>query len=616
MCGIAGLTGLPRGREAIRDDLERMCDALRHRGPDASGYHVEDEMGLGMRRLRIIDLEGGDQPIANEDGSVTVVFNGEIYNYRQLRDRLQRRGHRFVTDSDTEVLVHLYEERGSDLVRELNGMFAFAIWDAGRQRLLLARDRIGIKPLYYWLTGSGLVFASELKGLAALDWFPQRMDRTALASFLSLGYVPDPLAIYLGVRKLQPGHRLIWQRDGQSRVEEYWSPVQQEDPSIDAGAAVEELRRLVDEAVEARMIADVPLGAFLSGGLDSSTIVAHMAAHSSQPIRTFSIGFEEPEFDEADDARVVSEALGTDHTQLIVRPDVEALMERVSLWFDEPFADMSSMPTYLIAELARKHVTVALSGDGGDELFGGYVRYRKAMAHPPSLGRGLRAGLAAVSRSLPHAFPGRYRLLELSRTPAGRYASTVGKPLEVRDGGIARAEIASRISSVDGILADEFRQVEGSYPHQLMSVDLQSYLPGDILTKVDRMSMAVSLEARVPFLDHRVVEFAMRIPARLKIKDVGKWVLRESVKDVLPERVFEKPKRGFGVPLSAWFRDELSHRLNDLLLPESPIGAFVDMPAVQRVIREHQSRRRNHQGQLWRLLVLHIWLKAHSPQTG
>lgn len=611
MCGIAGWAGWEDAPPQAA--LERMCDVIVHRGPDDCGYHMGPRVALGMRRLSIIDLAGGHQPISSEDGRCTIVFNGEIYNHPELRRALEASGHTFATHSDTEAIVHLYEERGVDVVQGLNGMFAFAIWDDRTERLLVARDRLGIKPLYYWETAGGVAFASELKSIRVLDRFHPELDEEALALYLMLGYVPDPLTIYRGVRKLPPGHRLTWSRSEGVRIEPWWSPLRDEDPGLDEAEATAEIRRLIEDAVRIRMIADVPLGAFLSGGIDSSTVVAYMTRHSSQPVRTFSIGFEEPEFNEADDARAVSEALGTDHTQLIVRPDVDALIEQVVLAFDEPFADPSAIPTFLVSELARRHVKVALSGDGGDELFGGYERYDEVLRTRRGPPDALAPALGGLVRRLPQGTFGRNLMLDWTRDAEGRYAGRVGRSLDPREGGVGSAALTARASAFDRLLDPWFRQVpNGSLAHRMMSVDLLTYLPGDILTKVDRMSMAVSLEARVPLLDYRLAELAMRIPSDLKIRGgVGKWILREAVGPLLPPRVLEKRKQGFGVPLRDWFRKELKHRVDALATSEA-LAPWVDVAALQRVLREHHAGRRDQSATLWRLVVLDLWLTAEG----
>ena len=589
-----------------------MCDAIRHRGPDDAGYLRRGDVALGMRRLSIIDVGGGRQPIGNEDGTVQVVFNGEIYNFQEIRARLERSGHRFRTGADTEVLVHLYEERGDALVDDLRGMFAFALWDGRRERLLIARDRLGIKPLHYvLLPGGGLAFGSELKCLVRGGFTGDAIDRRALSSYLALGYVPDPLCILEGVRKLPPGHLAAWERDRGLTVRRYWAPPRETDPSIDEVTAVREIQRLLAESVRYRLISDVPLGAFLSSGLDSSTVVAEMTRQASGPVRTFSIGFREPDFNEAPGAAAIAKALGTEHTELIVEPNVEELFEWLALAFDEPFADSSAIPTLLVSRLAADHVKVVLSGDGGDELFGGYTRYldfeRRAALPLPSL-RGL---IGATARRLPHGARGRNRLLELSRDERGRYVGMVADPLTVVDGGVARPGVAAAAGPWEGLL-DEAWEESGRFDRlgRLMHVDLLSYLPGDILTKVDRMSMAASLEARVPLLDHRLVEFACRIPTELKIRDgSGKWIFRRAVEDRVPPGALAKSKQGFGVPLRPWLRGPLSHRIEDLADSEA-LAAYLEPEAVSRVVQEHLRGRRDHSPLLWKLMVLRTWLEA------
>lgn len=596
-----------------------MCRTLVHRGPDDEGYYTNDDVGLGMRRLSIIDLAGGRQPISNEDDTVHVVFNGEIYNHRELRSELERAGHRFTTRSDTEVLVHLFEEHGLEMVHSLRGMFAFAIWDERRSRLFLARDRLGIKPLYYSSRGTDeFGFASELKALRPFLPSTPEIDRRALGLYLAFGYVPDPHAIYEGVLKLPPGHRLVWTREDGAEVERYWSPVRSERPVSDERAAVRKLRELLEDAVRYRLIADVPLGAFLSGGLDSSAVVACMARAMDRPVRTFTIGFEDPRWNEAPHAAEVARALGTDHTELIVKPDVEDLFERVAVSFDEPFADSSALPMYLVSELARDHVKVCLSGDGGDELFGGYVRYREMLRRDGELSPAFRSALGGLARRLPRSTYGRNRLLELSRSRKGRYAGMVARSLRVDEGGVARGDLAAGVPDLDQMLDPWFAQADDrDFPAQLMLVDALSYLPGDILTKVDRMSMAVSLEARVPLLDHRLAEFAFSLPTRMKFRNgEGKWVFRKAVEDLLPDSVFRKPKHGFGVPLGPWFRHELRHRCEELTAEGSPLFEFVQPEAVRQTVAEHQRGRRDHSQMIWRLLVLRFWLERVHHGEG
>ena len=613
MCGIAGFVGRP-GAPAWHDGsasarLASMCDAIYHRGPDEWGSRVSDGAAIGMRRLSIIDVAGGHQPIPNEDGSVHIVFNGEIYNFRDLQSRLRARGHRLATRSDTETLVHLYEDHGARLVNELRGMFAFAIWDDRRARLLVARDRLGIKPLYYWAHPDGLAFASELRALLTLPGFPRTIDHDAIVEYMALGYVPEPRSVFAGVSKLPPGHLLEWSATEGLRVERYWSPVRTE-IAIDEREAIEETRRLIDESVTIHLESEVPLGAFLSGGIDSSGVVAAMARVANHPVRTFSIGFREREFDESAHAAEVARALGTRHTELVVRPDADMLFEQVARALDEPFADPSALPTFLVSHLARRDVTVALSGDGGDELFGGYTRYletNRATELPASA----RSVLRAVALSLPHIAFGRNRLLALGRSLRGRYASTVALPVRESEGGILRSAVADRSDAFDRVLDRWFDGASSrDFLTQLTIVDIQSYLPGDILTKVDRMSMAHSLEARVPLLDHVVAEFALSLPSSLKLRDgVGKWVLRQAIAGAVPASVLQRPKQGFDVPIRDWFRGPLSYRLDALLDEQSAVYEWAEPRAVRRIVGEHRMGRRDHARTIWRLLMLDRWCR-------
>ena len=609
MCGIAGFAGWPLGAEEAGRSVRAMCDAILHRGPDDSGYFVAPEVALGMRRLSIIDVAGGQQPIGNEDGSVQVVFNGEIYNHHEVRRDLVGRGHRFRTRSDTETIVHLYEEMGEAFVERLRGMFAIALWDVRAKRLVLARDRVGIKPLSYWVTPDGIAFCSELRSLLALDRFPRRLDDRGMAAFLSLGYVPDPLAAFAGVAKLPPGHVLTWSAERGVAVQRYWTPVVAETPVVDEASAVERLRELLAAAVGSHLEAEVPLGAFLSGGLDSSTVVALMARGAAIEPHTFSIGFDDVAFNEAPHARRVAEAIGTRHTELVVRPDADRWIEGIVGIFDEPFADSSALPTYVVSWLARQHVTVSLSGDGGDELFGGYTRYLDALRRPtlPAWGRSV---LRAVGRALPHVAPGRGRLLDRARSREAAYAGTVSFPLAPVDGGMAAHRLVPRDGEFGDLLADAFAAAHArDFVSQMTLVDVATYLPGDILTKVDRVSMAVSLEARVPLLDHALVEFALALPAGLKIRDgVGKQVFRRAIRGLVPTAVLDHPKLGFAVPVGAWFRGPLRHRLDRLSATDGGLYDVLDRASVRRLVREHLMRRRDHSTALWRALVLQLWL--------
>ena len=611
MCGIAGFAGGTSPESERQISLRAMCAAIVHRGPNEEGRYLAADVALGMRRLSVMDPAMGQQPMGNEDGSIQLVFNGEIYNHRQLRRDLVARGHTMATSSDTEVIVHLYEDLGDGVVDALRGMFAFALWDTRRHRLLIARDRIGIKPLYYWEHDGGLSFASELRSLLATSEFTPRVSAEAVAQYLTFGYVPETHCIFEGVRKLPPGHRLTWEPGSQPRIERYWTPVRPERSEISDGEAIETLRALLRESVSLHLESDVPLGAFLSGGIDSSTVVAQMAQLVPGRVKTFSIGFEEASHNEAPHAALVAREIGTDHTELIVRPDADSLVDSVITGFDEPFGDSSALPTFLVSQMAREQVTVALSGDGGDELFGGYTRYAELLSRRelPAVARG---ALARVAAHLPHGARGRNRLLDMARTIRGRYAATVALPADVREGGVLSPSLASAISPMDALLQAAFSPVAGrDLLSQMTAVDLVTYLPGDILTKVDRMSMSVSLEARVPLLDHHIVEFAAALPSRLKRRDgVGKWLLREAITGLVPSRVLEHPKHGFGVPLARWFREDLRYRLEALLAPEARLAPYVERDAVARLVGEHFSGRRDHSHLLWRLIALEIWLGA------
>ena len=574
MCGIAGYVGTSRSRAEREADVRHMCDAIRHRGPDDHGYFVAPGVALGMRRLSIIDVAGGHQPMTNEDGRITIVFNGEIYNHRDLRPQLVRAGHTFTTQSDTEAIVHLYEETGPQLLDQLRGMFAFALWDARQHRLFAARDRLGIKPLYYWLMPNGaLAFASELRSFLALPWFQADLDPQAIGEYLAFGYVPDPHAVFRGVRKLPPGHSLTWTPADGIVVERYWTPIRSESRVDDVEETVAALRTLLGEAVRYHLESDVPLGAFLSGGIDSSTVVAFMTRASAQTVRTFSIGFDEASFDESRHAASVAAALGTRHTTLVVRPDADALFDQIVAAFDEPFADPSALPTFLVSLLARQHVTVALSGDGGDELFAGYTRYGETVQRGQIGNAMLRSLLRQVALALPFMAPGRNRILDMSRQARGRYVSTVASPLDVASGGVGTRALAAALGPFEQFLDPWFDlSASRDFATQLSMVDTLTYLPGDILTKVDRMSMAASLEARVPFLDHKVAEFAMSLPSHLKLRDgTGKWILRKAIDGIVPPEVLCRPKQGFGVPLGKWFRGEL--RAGQLVSTGTPAAA-------------------------------------------
>jgi asparagine synthase (glutamine-hydrolysing) len=585
-----------------------------HRGPDEEGVYLGAGVGLGMRRLSIIDLERGQQPISNEDGSIWVVFNGEIYNHKELRRQLTRNGHTFRTASDTETIVHLYEELGARAVERLRGMFAFALWDTRRRQLLLARDRLGIKPLYYADLDDGVVFASELKPILQRPNIGRDLNWEAVGHLFTFLATPSSWSIVKGVRKLEPA-RVATAADGRGmRIERYWDVEFQPDEHSSENELVEQLRELLVESVKLHQISDVPIGAFLSGGIDSSAVVATMARLTSSRVKTFSIGFAEEDFSELDHARRVAEQFGTDHHELILRPDVVQIAEDLAWYLDEPFGDTSAIPTYMVSKLASEHVTVVLTGDGGDELFAGYDKYvteqreRRYDRVPDTI----RKVLGAVGRAMPEGMTGRRFLRHLALHGSRRYldASTLFRTDELRR--VFRREAFSRIAIHDPWARPlrELGSIGSDWVAALQYCDLQTYLPLDILTKVDRMTMAHSIEARPPLLDHRVVEFAATIPARYRLRDgTTKYLLKRAMRGVLPDAIIDRPKHGFAVPLARWFRGELADFARDVLLSDTCRQRDLFEPKhVERLIRLHTSGR-DLDLQLWTLLSFELWCR-------
>ncbi len=634
MCGIAGFVGpvdagaLEAGHaEQARVVLDRMCRAIRHRGPDDQGMMIKDEAALGMRRLSIIDLAGGHQPISGCDEKVSVVFNGEIYNFRELQRELEALGHKFQTHSDTEAIVHAFEEYGERCVERLRGMFAFAIWDARARRLFIARDRVGKKPLYYTRTPAGtFVFGSELKSLLEHPEVRPRTNVEALDAYLSFGYVPDPLSVFEDVHKLPPGHYLVLE-EGRITVKEYWdfpfeasaSPRSEED-------YLEELRELLEEAVRIRLVADVPLGAFLSGGVDSSAVVGLMSRASSRPVKTFSIGFREDSYDELRYARVAAEHFGTDHHEFIVTPDICGIVDELVWHFDEPFADSSAIPTFMVSKLAREHVTVALSGDGGDELFAGYTRYvvdrkRSAFARLP---RAVRSKMMRpMSERLPHGAWGRNYLYNVSLDALDRYLDSISVFTSLNKQALYTTDFRSTLGASEGAALNSFRETAASVGTNepldaLLYLDSKTYLPGDILTKVDRMSMAVSLEARVPLLDHKLIEFVARIPASMKMRGLEtKHIFKRAISDLVPAEILNRPKQGFGIPLDKWINDQLRGRIRETLTEQrTRERGLVNQAYVNKLLDEHERGRRDHANQLWTLMMMELWHRSFADKAG
>ena len=612
MCGICGLA--TKGGAVDPERLRAMSATLVHRGPDSDGELLDGPVALAARRLSIIDLEGGDQPIANEDGTVHVVQNGEIYNFRELRAELEQAGHRFSTRSDTEVLVHLYEEHGEGFAERLRGMFAVAIWDSRRRRLVVARDRFGIKPLYYRDESGELMFASELRALPRGE-----VDPDALEAFLAFNSVPAPFSIFAGTYKLPAGHLLVWQ-DGETRVERYARPVPAEVRDENSAELAEELRARLRDSVRAHLIADVPVGVLLSGGVDSSLLAALAAQESGEGVHTFSIGFEERSFDELDDARSVASLYGTRHEELTLRPDAALLLPRLAETFDEPFADSSALPTYLVSELAARHVKVALSGEGGDELFGGYYTYAADLL-------ALRVGrFAPVVKPLVERLPSSSRRASFDYKAKRFVRGAALPPLERHHAWKeifspdVRAELTGRRSGYDPVdlLRARFEETEGAeLLTRLQDVDLGTYLVDDLLVKTDRASMAHSLEARVPYLDPVVAGLAQSLPTRLKVRGLRKKVLlRKAAAPLLPRRIVYGRKRGFSIPAAAWLRGELEPFARDVLAPDTlrRQGFFRPDP-VERLIDSHVAGEEDLSRQLWGLLGFTLWHEHHVERT-
>lgn len=622
MCGIAGFYWLNEPANAAV--LRSMCDEIRHRGPDDDGIHIEATCGIGMRRLSIIDLSTGHQPIANEDETIWIVFNGEIYNFQALRAELIRKGHRFRTNSDTETIIHLYEEEGPAGVSRLRGMFAFAIWDAKRRRLFIARDRFGKKPLYYAVTRRGLVFGSELKCLRAAG-VELETDETALKLYFRFSCIPDPFTAYQDVKKLPPGCLLLYDGGSSVSIERYWSlpePAAVRPHDLTYEDARTRVRELFDESVAIRMIADVPLGAFLSGGIDSSLVVASMAAQSREPVKTFSIGFEDQRFNELEYARAVADQYRTEHHEIIVKPDALAIINRIVDHFDEPFGDSSAIPTLIVSEQTARHVKVALSGDGGDELFAGYESFfwmdklRRA-DHIPRLARSAMSAAAAL---LPYSAPGKNYLRMLSRpTPMARYFELNYAHYFLRESLLEpRWMMPDDVEWLRGAMPHNFIDSEADILSQVMYWEATAKLSADMLVKVDRMSMAASLEVRCPLLDHELAALAMRIPHEWKMRHgQGKFILLDAMRDRLPEQVWNRPKQGFAVPLVNWFRTSLRDFLHDHLDSSRFFSRGIVRPEfVRYLLREHDSGRRNNAHWLFNLLMLELWFRRSEERAA
>ncbi len=590
-----------------------MCDAIAHRGPDAAGeFIVPDKVALGFRRLAIIDLKTGDQPIADESSTVHTTCNGEIYNFRRLRSELESRGHKFRTASDTEVIGHLYEERGIDCLQALHGMFSVALWDGREERLLLARDRLGVKPLYWALVGEGLLYASEPGAILASGLIDARPDPRALAAYLTLQYVPPPGSGFEGIRKLAPGERLVYER-GQMRIERYWQLDFTETEEASEEEAIERLDVLLAEATRDRMVSDVPVGAFLSGGIDSSLIVSYMAETSSS-VRTFSIDFPEAGFSEGEHARRVAGIYGTEHEDRVLEPAILPLVAESVRHAGEPFADSSAIPTLLLSKLTRESVTVALSGDGGDEAFAGYRRYLVAhFADRFDAGGGLarlieRSGALSL---LPARADQLRRAIEaFAMPPRERYASMMSHFSPADLASLCTPAFIEAAGGVGAAWKETLAPPSMAGVDRYLALDTMTYLPGDLLLKVDRMSMATALEVRSPLLDHRLHEFAARLPERLKMRGrTTKWALKELARRRgLPADLVHRRKQGFGVPVGAWMRNELRAWVEDLLLDPTSLGrGYFDSDGVRRLVADHLGGAADNTYRVWNLAVLELW---------
>lgn len=618
MCGIAGFLSLEQGVFATKTIAQAMCDVIVHRGPDGQGMLVDGPLAMGMRRLSIIDLAGGTQPISNEDGTISVIQNGEIYNFKEIRQDLEKRGHRFKTNSDTEAIVHLYEEYGTRCVEHLRGMFALAIWDAPRRRLIVARDRLGIKPLYYSVGNGRLLFGSELKSLLAVG-LDREIDQQALHDYLSLTYVPAPATIFKSARKLMPGSMLIAER-GNVRIERYWSLSFEPDEKRfhSEGEIVEAVRERVEDAVRSHLVSDVPLGVFLSGGVDSQTLVACMRKFHTGALKTFSIGFAEKSFSELDRARDAAKHFGTEHHELIVTPDTVSMVPDLVSAFDEPYADSSAIPVLCVARLARQSVTVALTGEGGDEVFAGYKTYaatRLAGMYRRAVPSPLRSLVAWGVNRLPVSHGKVSFDYMAKRFVAGASSDAVDAHFSWKAifDEAAKQALYREPRAVGPTVRLYHEAVAGIDPQDLLArllmIDTKLGLEGDMLVKADRMSMATSLEGRVPLLDHPLVEMVAAIPSRFKMKGMKtKVLLRAAMANVLPPETTQGPKQGFNVPIPSWLTGPLRELVHDTLSPSriAATGIFRPEP-IQELIRAHENLERDHSRDIWTLLMFQSW---------
>ena len=624
MCGICGFVYKNPEKTVHAIDLQNMCDVIKHRGPDDEGQYLSQNAGLGMRRLSIIDLQTGAQPIYNEDHSIVIVFNGEIYNHQEIRKELQAKGHVFRSKSDTEAIIHAYEEYGEDCPQKLNGMFAFAIWDNNRQKLFLARDRIGIKPLYYCHDDERIIFGSELKSILQIKDVPRCIDLKALDNFLTFEYIPGPLSIFEGIYKLLPAHTLSYE-NGRVRIKKYWH-LEYRACAKSQQEIGEEFIALLQDSVKIRLMSDVPLGAFLSGGLDSSTIVALMSRTSDNGVKTFSVGFDDSTYNELPFARTVASHFNTEHYEEFIKPDAVSLTEKLISHLDEPFGDFSVFPTFMVSEMARKHVTVVLSGDGGDEILAGYDTYiadrlaRQYARIPTFLRNGLVEpilNLIPPTEKKKGVINRAKRFVEGFRLP--RSLQHVRWMIFLQQAEKRLLYSNDLLNGIDDenpydFIEEKFARAASVEPlDQQEYVDIMTYLVDDILVKVDRMSMAVSLEARVPFLDYRVVEFAATIPANMRLNgNATKYILKQAGRNLLPKKILERGKEGFSIPIKNWLKNELKPMMMDSLSEDQLNKTrLFNKHYVQKLKDEHLQGKENHSHRIWALMMFQMWLNSY-----
>ena len=630
MCGICGIINF-KGEFISQNLIQQMNNTLIHRGPDDEGYYFNQQkiansgqrigdrpsVALAHRRLSIIDLDTGHQPMSNEDGTVWIVFNGEIYNFIKLREKLIKKGHQFRTKSDTEVIIHTYEEYGIDCLNHFNGMFAFALWDEKNNMLFLARDRLGIKPLYYSVLPNEFIFASEIKAIIKHPKIQKEIDWKALSDYLFYQYIPPPKAIFTQVKKLPPAHFILIKKDRQIEIESYWDLKWEPDYSLTKQECIDETRKLLLQVVEDRLVSDVPFGAFLSGGVDSSAVVSAMTKIMNISIKTFTIGFKESDFDEAYYGRILAKHLNTEHYEEIVKPNAIEILPELAHKFDEPFADSSAIPTYYVAKLARKHVTMVLSGDGGDEGFAGYVRYLQALKEQTLFDKKYPF-LKKLSRLILSFYPqnlrGRGSLERILETPIQRYFGSTSIFNSIQIQNFLSPEIRKYLNDYRSEYFFKKFYEENKFPDlisALQYLDIKTYLPEDILVKIDRATMANSLESRVPLLDHRLLEFLARVPVNYKINGkTSKWILREAIKDWLPPRFLDRPKHGFAVPLAYWFRNNLAQFVKDRILGKRFLRrGFFHKDFIKKIIEEHQKGIRDWASRIWCLLMFDEWCR-------